>query len=47
MIRQLKPTREGAGLQFSGWIARQAQGRFKNNWYEMIGVSKLANRKSR
>ena len=39
MIARLKPTGEGAGLQFPGWIIRQAQRKFENKWNEVIGAA--------
>ena len=47
MIRRLKPTDEGAGLQFPGWIIRWAHRRFENKQYEIIGSAKLAHEKSK
>ena len=50
MIGWLKQARERAGQQFWGWIMRQEQQRFENNYYEMIGMSNMttfAHRKSR
>ena len=47
MIGRLKPTGEGAGLQFPGWIIRRAQRRFEDKLYKVIGAAKLAHRKSR
>ena len=47
MIGQLKPTGEGAGQQFPGWIIRLPERRFEIKGYEVIGIAKLAHRKSR
>ena len=47
MLGRLKPTGEGAGLQFPGWFIRRAQRKFENIQYEVIGAAKLAHRKSR
>ena len=47
MIGRLKPTDEGAGLQFPGWIIQWAHQRFENKQYEIIGSAKLAHGKSK
>ena len=39
MIGGLKPTGQGAELQFSGWIIQQAQQKFKNKLYAVIGTA--------
>ena len=44
MIAKLKPTVEGAGLQFPGCIMLQVQQRCKNKLYEMIDMAKVTHR---